>query len=224
MPRVLTPADIADFRNRLCDVTAQLFAELGHDGFNMRELAKRLGVSAMTPYRYFEDKGAILSEVRARTFALFADWLEEALAVNGADLAALTNAYAQFAIQEQTKYRLMFNLTQPQTPVSAALTEQERRVRAAVTGHARNLVERGILSGDPEILGMILWSTLHGVTALYLTGKLSSDDFHRVLSASVCLSVDGEAGAVETPASDRSDLGAEPWRFTRPAFQPIAGE
>ena len=68
MPRITTPADVTEFRNRLCEVAAQLFAEKGYEGFNMRELAGRLGISTMTPYRYFKDKEAILSEVRARAF------------------------------------------------------------------------------------------------------------------------------------------------------------
>ena len=100
MPRILTPADIAEFRNRLCEVGVQLFSELGFERFNMREMAKRLGVSAMTPYRYFEHKEAILAEVRVRAFARFADWLEEQLSAPGADdTNALSHAYAQFAVQ-----------------------------------------------------------------------------------------------------------------------------
>ena len=60
MPRNLSPSDVANFRERLCDVATQLLAELGQEGFNMRELAARMGVSAMTTYRYFKDKNEIL--------------------------------------------------------------------------------------------------------------------------------------------------------------------
>ena len=35
----------------------------------MRMLAAELGVSAMTPYRYFKDKDEILSAIRARALA-----------------------------------------------------------------------------------------------------------------------------------------------------------
>lgn len=182
MPRILTQADVADFRNRLCDTASELFAEVGQAGFNMRELAKRLGVSAMTPYRYFEDKDSILSEVRARAFARFADWLEEQRSGDG---DALTRAYAQFAIEQQIQYRLMFDLGQPQDALPPTLLKQERRARAAMAGHARDLVKRNQLAGDPEQLGLILWSTLHGVATLYLTGKLSSREFDQVLSQAI---------------------------------------
>ena len=186
MPRILTPADIAEFRNRLCDVGVQLFSELGFERFNMRELAKRLGVSAMTPYRYFKDKDSILAEIRIRAFARFADWLEEQLPPQGTnDANALSHAYAQFAVQEQTLYRLMFDLSQPQSAAVPALALQERRARDMLVAHARALAGRGPVSGDPELLGMVLWAALHGATALYLTGKLSSADLDRTLSQAV---------------------------------------
>ena len=60
MARGLTDTDVANFRERLCETAARLFVERGPGSFNMRELASRLGVSAMTPYRYFKDKTEIL--------------------------------------------------------------------------------------------------------------------------------------------------------------------
>jgi AcrR family transcriptional regulator len=186
MPRILTPTDVAEFRNRLCEVGAQLFAEMGFEGFNMRELARRLGVSAMTPYRYFKDKESILTEVRVRAFAHFADWLEEQLSASDADDAnALSRAYAQFAIQEQTRYRLMFDLNQPQSSALPALAAQERRARNILVAHAHAMAGGSLVNGDPELRGLILWSALHGITALYLAGKLSSQDFDRALSHAV---------------------------------------
>ena len=44
----------------------------------MRQLAAELGVSPMTPYRYFEDKDDILAAVRANGFNRFAEALERA--------------------------------------------------------------------------------------------------------------------------------------------------
>jgi AcrR family transcriptional regulator len=178
MPRILTPNDVSDFRNRLCDVACDLFAEVGQAGFNMRELAKRLGVSAMTPYRYFDDKDTILSEVRARAFAGFADWLEDQHArFPGRD--GLARAYAQFVLEHQAQYRLMFDLTQPQGHGLPALLEAEWRVRAAISRFANDAVD------DPDLSGLVLWSALHGVASLHLAGKLSGGEFESVLARTI---------------------------------------
>ena len=65
MPRVLSQADVADFRDRLCEAAERLFAEHGPEAVTMRQLAAELGVSPMTPYRYFRDKDDILEIGRA---------------------------------------------------------------------------------------------------------------------------------------------------------------
>src|SRR5471030_2172592 len=116
MPRVLTQTDVADFRERLCDAATRLFDARGRDGFNMRELASELGVSAMTPYRYFKDKDDILAAVRSRAFNRFATALEKAFhdASGAAEKsAAVFRAYTAFAFGEPAAYRLMFDLSQP---------------------------------------------------------------------------------------------------------------
>ncbi len=225
MPRFHTPVDVAEFRNRLCDVGALLFAERGFEGFNMRELAVRLGVSSMTPYRYFKNKEAIMSEIRIRAFALFADWLEEHLSAPGADDNTLIRAYAQYAIQEQAQYRLMFDLIQPASATLPAIAAQERRVREVLTAHMRAVMDRKLISGDPELLSLILWSVLHGVTALYLSGKLSSEDLDRSLSNAVrffsSCTVEAKDGA---PESTFGNGHAISWWQSKPLTQPPAPE
>ena len=182
MPRLITQSVVADFRERLCDVAALLFSERGRDGFNMRELAKRLRVSPMTAYRYFRDKDEILSALRARAFAGFAARLESALAACGGDRStALALAYARFLREEEVNYRLMFDLFQPAIPAVPELAVAERRARAAINAFARLMVEDGTFDGEPETIGMVFWSALHGAAALHLAAKLPPAELDRLL-------------------------------------------
>lgn len=187
MSRSLTAAEIAEFRNRLCTAAAELFAEKGFGGFNLRDLAKRLGISAMTPYRYFRDKDAIISEVRARAFTQFADWLESRLAGPEADETSLSRACVQYALQEPSQFRLMFGFIQPASSVPSLQIAPESRVRAMVTLYLQGLADRGLLNGDPERLSVIVWAVLHGTAALYLGGRLSGQELHLTLSDTVRL-------------------------------------
>ena len=110
MPRLLTESDVAEFRERLIAAAERLFAEHGPDGVTMRQLASALGVSPMTPYRYFKDKDAILAAVRASGFARFASAMEGATAASadGLDRSQTTGrAYVRFALENQDAYRLM---------------------------------------------------------------------------------------------------------------------
>ena len=68
MPRALSEQEIQAFRADLCRVAERLFVEKGYDGVTMRALANELGCSPMTPYRYFENKEAILAAVRLDAF------------------------------------------------------------------------------------------------------------------------------------------------------------
>ncbi|MDE1986816.1 MAG: TetR/AcrR family transcriptional regulator [Alphaproteobacteria bacterium] len=176
MPRVLSETDLTDFRERLCEVATRLFAEKGPQGVTMRELASALGVSAMTPYRYFRDKDAILAAVRARAFDRFSDALEKAYAGPGTTperAHAKREAYVRFALEEPAAYRLMFDMSQAGNEEYPDLLRATARAQAQMTEHVYALVEEGMLSGDPELIGHVFWAALHGAVTLHLAGKLS---------------------------------------------------
>lgn len=184
MPRVLTQTDVADFRERLCEAATRLFDVKGRDGFTMRELANEIGVSAMTPYRYFRDKDDILAAVRARAFNRFAASLEAAF--KNAETApeksaAVYRAYVAFAFGEPAAYRLMFDLSQPDEAAYPELVEANTRARATMTDYVRALVKDNILEGDPDLIGHVFWASLHGAVVLKLAGKLGAEyDFDRI--------------------------------------------
>ena len=162
----MKPAEANDLHNLMRRVAAEMFSERGRDGFKMRDLADRIGVSVMTPYRYFGNKEGVLSAVRAQGFARLADRLEAACASAmppAERVLALSRAYAQFAEDQPRQYRLMFELCGPQAPTSPEVRNEEARVRA--------------------ILGTVLWSSLHGVTALRLGGQIEDCDIDEILHA-----------------------------------------
>ena len=175
MPRVLTDTDVADFRDRLCAAAERLFAEQGPDAVTMRQLAAELGVSPMTPYRYFEDKNDILASVRATGFTRFAEALETAR--NGASTprakgAAVGEAYMTFALEHPHTYKLMFDLNQPDEQNYPALVKAGQRARATMSGYVKDQVAAGLMVGDPEEIGRMFWAATHGAIVLELAGKL----------------------------------------------------
>jgi AcrR family transcriptional regulator len=175
MPRVLTDTDVADFRERLCEAAERLFAERGPDAVTMRQLAAELGVSPMTPYRYFEDKDDILAAVRANGFNRFAAALEAAR--DSAKDArsrgkAVGRAYVAFAVGHPHSYKLMFDFNQPHVEKYPELVAAGQRAQKTMTAHVHDAIAAGIMAGDPDQIGLMFWAAIHGAVILELAGML----------------------------------------------------
>jgi AcrR family transcriptional regulator len=176
LPRVLTSEAVDEFRERLVDAAERLFAQHGLEAVTMRQLAAELGVSPMTPYRYFADKEAILAAVRARAFNRHAEALERALEQGDTPLEranAVGRAYLDFALGHPEAYKLMFDIKQANEAAHPELVQAGARSRATMTAHLTAMIEGGVVKGDPELIGHMFWSALHGAIQLQLAGMLS---------------------------------------------------
>lgn len=174
MPKTLSDEAIHQFRENMRRVAENAFATRGAQGVTMRELAKELGCSAMTPYRYFRDKDELLAMVRAAAFNRFAQRLE--IAVHEAEATrrgeALIQAYVAFALDEPHAYRLMFDLNQPDDDAYPELAAASQRAWRMLGEHFEPLVEAGRLAGDARLIGYAYWASLHGFAMLALANQL----------------------------------------------------
>lgn len=177
MPRAaLTEEDRLAFRRRAVEVCTRLFAERGPDAVSMRAIATELGVSAMTPYRYFDNKEALFTTVRAEAFRRFAD--RQQVAFDRASGVAQTVrslglAYVEFALDEPHAYRIMFELGQ-----SADDPDVDREAYRGISFLIETItrgVEEGVYTGDPLTIAQVKWATIHGIVSLHLAGKLVMD-------------------------------------------------
>jgi len=179
LPKNLSADDILQFQDRLCDAAEHLFVVHGPEAVTIRQLASAIGVSPMTPYRYFKDKDAILAAVRARAFDRHAQALETAYhaPASGPVERAVTvsGAYLRFALEHPEAYKLMFDITQPGAEAYPDLVRAGERSRATMTRHIRDLTEAGLISGDPDLIGHMYWAAMHGPIMLQLSGMLGAD-------------------------------------------------
>jgi AcrR family transcriptional regulator len=171
MPRTLSDQEIADFRDRVCDVGERLFAEHGPDAVTIRQLAAELGVSAMTPYRYFKDKDAILAAVRARAFDRFAQAMEEAESqIDPERYSYPGEAYVEWALGHPAAYKLMFDVHQPTFVDYPELLKAMERARATMSAGMQN--EPRLRGQDIPLLAHTFWAAMHGPIMLELAGLL----------------------------------------------------
>jgi AcrR family transcriptional regulator len=140
----------------------------------MRQIAAALGVSPMTPYRYFASRDDILAAVRIRGFERFADQLEAAYAATPGDAAAKAaaagRAYLDFALSNANTYRLMFEQHQQEDGSDSALGRTVARARATLSVYGDGLIGSGMAEAEARALELLIWSTLHGAVTLELAG------------------------------------------------------
>ncbi|MFI4982637.1 MAG: TetR-like C-terminal domain-containing protein, partial [Nevskiales bacterium] len=53
------------------------------------------------------------------------------------------------------------------------LVEAGARSRATMTAHLLAMIDDGVVKGDPDLIGHMFWSALHGAIQLQLAGMLS---------------------------------------------------
>ncbi len=175
MPKPLSDDDISAFRDRLCDAAELLFAEHGPDGVTMRQLADALGVSSMTPYRYFRDKDAILAAVRARAFTRFAMAMEaarESFLSGDRRHGALGEAYVAFALANPAAYKMMFDVYQPTADDYPDLARAMSRAKATMANTTLNMDGVESFAGGPELAAHMFWALMHGAVMLELANLL----------------------------------------------------
>lgn len=175
MPRTLSDEDIAEFREELCAAASRLFVQRGTDGVTMRALAEMMGISPMKPYHYFRDKEEILAASMERAFRRFVAALETAERSEGTARERATarrHAYVSFAVAEPDCYRVMFELPHPDPAKYPGLQAAMDRARAISRRGMDALIAEGLVAGDPDVLGNVIWCALHGAVSAYIAGKL----------------------------------------------------
>lgn len=171
LTRPLTEADKAAFRDRMCDIAQAKFAQHGFQAVTMRDLAAGMGVSSMTPYRYFRDKDQILAAVRTRAFTRLADAMDASEAkLRNSDWIQPGEAYFDWALANRDAYRLMF--IQPPTAEYPELGAAMHRARETMAAGWRRLQAQGRFTGNVEDAAHMCWTATHGVLVLELSGML----------------------------------------------------
>lgn len=157
-----------DLRRALVEAALQLLAEGGTEALGLRELARRVGVSASAPYRHFRDKQALIQAVAAAGFEMFLEAVEGAKAGVAPEeqLGAMAEAYVHFALRYPRLYKLMF---------SSELGKFEDKAlrRAADAAYASLAVAAAKQDPDsPGEAAIGAWAFVHGLSMLLLDEQL----------------------------------------------------
>ena len=146
-----------------------LLDEAGAEAVGLREISRRVGVSATAAYRHFNDKEDLLASVAAEGFRELAAVMETG-ATDGNSLPAIGLAYVDFALHNRGLFRLMFG---PVLVERAKYPDLNEAANAVFSLLRRVEVSADGGSCEDHAAGMAAWGLVHGLSSLILDGLVS---------------------------------------------------
>jgi AcrR family transcriptional regulator len=178
---VFTVFTMSDQRDKILASACDLYVSEGLDGFSMRKLAKRVGVTAPALYRHFDGRDAVLGEVVREAYRSFMGYIYRALEAP-TPLDRFTRAgegYLDFALQHPRWYDIIF--TGPELLGMETLPPDIEAMGCAIhqfwVDRVRECMDAGVLKpSDPLQTSLTMWAHAHGMVQLYHQGSLQVDE------------------------------------------------
>ena len=166
-----------NLREALLAETAVMIAKNGVESVTMRALAERVGVSRTAPYRHFSDKTSLLTAVAEDGFKQLQQRMAAARGENNLhSFYQMGIAYIQFAVENPTRYRLMFGPEGIQRENNPALTAAADDSFAELQGVIELCQQEGIMKpDDPCLLAYAAWAMMHGAASLLIDRQTHDD-------------------------------------------------
>jgi len=163
-------------REALLDEAMATVRDRGVDALSLREVARAVGVSHAAPRRHFPDRQALLDALAIEGFARLGTELRRAAADDGdpgveATLQRCARAYVAFATEDAALLELMFAGKHADGGEDAALDAFTPVLELILRGQAEGVFEHG----DPERVGLLLLSALHGIASLRGAGMIPAE-------------------------------------------------
>jgi AcrR family transcriptional regulator len=177
----------AQVRDDVKEVALTQLAQGGVEAVSINAIARALGVSGPSLYRYFAGRDALLTELVVDAYADL-----EAAVAGAADLAAFATRFRGWALGQPARYRLLFAAPpegRDQVPVAVfdASVALMRTLVPLIPATAppppaalRAELERWARARDLDVTpavglrAILVWSRLHGFLSLEIEGNFAS--------------------------------------------------
>lgn len=169
----MTLAATENLRRSLLDASLALIEAEGLEGFSMREVARRAGVSHQAPYHHFPGREAILAAIVAEGFQQLRDDSLAALEGEGdagKRFTAIGKAYFDFALNNPAHFKLMFRSELVREDKHDETRECAQSAFDVLVGVAKDVAKSS--GQDDHLVVLAGWSMVHGLATLMLEGKL----------------------------------------------------
>jgi AcrR family transcriptional regulator len=160
-----------EMRQLILEAAKKIFLEKGYEQASIRNIAEEIEYSPGTIYLYFKEKDEIFHELHEQGFRKLVEYMSplQFVADPFERLKAMGRVYMDFAMNNKDFYDLMFIMQAPmnfeETP---GCWEMGENALNGLKDVLRDCQSAGRFAGkDIEYLSFMIWSSMHGMCALY---------------------------------------------------------
>lgn len=164
-----------DLPRAMLAVTIETIRKHGVAAVTLRGVGEELGVSRTALYRHFANKDALLGAVAREGFAtlrtaLLTAWQQGNGGQDGFN--KMGEAYVRFARQHPSHYQVMFGgyVSPSQLAPSGPGADEFDAFGVLVNAIVELQRTKQMRPDDPQLMALYIWSVVHGVAMLALTG------------------------------------------------------
>ena len=193
------PYHHGNLRSALLAAAERTVRERGVQDLSLRELARELGVSHGAPRYHFPDRQALLDALAESGFERLGAELRAAADRAGDEfqprLEAIAAAYIRFATADPALLDLMYAAKHSATqPSLHDAMERAYSVMMELILHGQAIGR--LQPGDSERVGLVLFSSIHGIAALLTAGMLAPEQLEELTTDAIAHFLRGSRTAI----------------------------
>lgn len=164
-----------ELRKNILDASMKLFVEEGFEKVSIRRIAEIIEYSPTTIYLHFKDKDEILFHLCEIGFQKLTEYNQNLQDFRNplVRLHKMGENYLRFGLAHPEYYDLMFIQPAPMAALEAMGCTDEWHSGDKALDHLKLVIsecmEAGLIcKGNVDVASMAIWSTVHGLVALYI--------------------------------------------------------
>lgn len=165
-----------DLRNALIIAAANIIEDSGSLNFTMADAARQAGVSSAAPYRHFRDKDQLLEAVSQLAFfglgVAAKHAIESTQRGSIESIVAIGQTYLEYVIEKAAFYDLMWGDIGNRAFDPQSFDRKASGFYLLVDAVDAYLTEQDLKKADRLDIAVKLWSQVHGLSAISMSGKL----------------------------------------------------
>jgi AcrR family transcriptional regulator len=170
---------MGSLRSKIAAAAQELYLREGIEGFSMRKVAERVGISAPAIYRHFKNRDELLQEIVVEGLKILESYLGPALETGTPRdrLVRMADRYLDFALEQPKYFDFAFLVPSPAiTGLAEEIAQPAWGTFRLCVEQVAACIEQGIFPDeDPLETAITIWAEVHGLVTLYRTGRFGRD-------------------------------------------------